>query len=50
VPGCALQTLTVLYKCGEEEMATILFWQYLASVLTLPAYMSLFQKIILAWT
>ncbi len=44
-----LQTLTVLYKHGEAEMSTLLFWQYLASVATLPAYMWLFLRIIHAW-
>lgn len=41
-----LQTLCVLYNCGESEMSTILFWQYLASVLTLPALMRVFLAII----
>ena len=45
-----LQTLCVLYNCGESEMSTILFWQYLASVLTLPALMRVFLAIIASST
>lgn len=45
-PPCKLQTLCVLYNCGESEMSTILFWQYLASVFTLPALMRVFLVII----
>lgn len=41
-----MQTLTVLYRTGEGEMATLLFWQYLASVVTLPACMWVFLRII----
>ncbi|KAI3433898.1 hypothetical protein D9Q98_003700 [Chlorella vulgaris] len=44
-----LQTLMVLYRHGEAEMSTLLYWQYLASALTVPAYMWLFQRIIVAW-
>lgn len=36
----------MLYSCGEAEMSTLLFWQYLASVLTLPALMRVFLAII----
>lgn len=41
-----MQTITVLYKHGENEMAVILFWQYLASLLTLPLFVTIFLKII----
>eukprot|EP00887_Chlorella_sp_A99_P005248 scaffold1.g5248.t1 len=41
-----MQTITVLYKHGEAEMSTLLFWQYLASVATLPAFMWLWLHII----
>lgn len=41
-----LQTMTVLYDHGAEEMSQLLFWQYLASLLTLPAFMWLFLHII----
>lgn len=44
-----LQTLTVLYRFGEAEMSALLCWQYLASVLTLPAFIALFLRIIAAW-
>lgn len=40
----------MLYNCGESEMSTILFWQYLASVLTLPALMRVFLAIIASST
>lgn len=44
-----LQTLTVLYRFGEAEMSSLLYWQYLASVLTLPAFIALFLRIIAVW-
>ncbi|EFN59257.1 hypothetical protein CHLNCDRAFT_137557 [Chlorella variabilis] len=44
-----LVTLMVLYQHGEAEMSTLLQWQYLASVLTLPAFMWAFLRIIAAW-
>ena len=44
-----LQTLTVLYGRGEAEMSCMLFFQYLAAVATLPAWMALFLKIIHTW-
>jgi hypothetical protein len=49
LPLVPLQTLMVLYRHGEAEMSTLLYWQYLASALTVPAYMWLFQRIIVAW-
>lgn len=44
-----IQTLTVLYRVGEAEMATMLFWQYIAAVLTLPVWMWAFLRIINTW-
>lgn len=44
-----LQTITVIYKNGAAEMSTILFWQYVSSLATLPAFMWWFLKIIEAW-
>ena len=38
--------MTVLYKHGEAEMSTILFWQYLACVVTLPLFNMLFLRIL----
>lgn len=48
-PTSCMQTLMVLYQHGEAEMSTLLQWQYLASVLTLPAFMWAFLRIIAAW-
>lgn len=45
----ALQTMTVLYRVGEGEVATMLFWQYVASILTLPCWMWVFLRIMDAW-
>lgn len=47
---CLLQTLCVLYKHGEAEMSQLLFWQYLAAMVTIPAYLAWFLRIIDAWT
>ena len=41
-----MQTLTVLYNHGAEEMSQILFYEYLASLLTLPFYIWIFLKVI----
>jgi len=41
-----MQTLTVLYKFGAEEMSQMLFFQYIASLFTLPGFVWLFLKII----
>lgn len=43
------QNMAVLYGTGEAEVSTILFLQYLASIATLPAWVTLFQRIILTW-
>lgn len=44
-----LQTMTVLYQNYPAEMSTLLFWQYLASLATLPAFIFLFLHIIEVW-
>ncbi|KAL4424764.1 hypothetical protein ABPG77_000804 [Micractinium sp. CCAP 211/92] len=44
-----IQTMTVLYRVGEGEVATMLFWQYVASILTLPCWMWVFLRIMDAW-
>jgi len=41
-----LQTLTVLFNNGAEEMAQILFWQYVFSLLSLPLNVWAFLSII----
>jgi predicted permease len=41
-----LQTLTVLFNNGAEEMAQLLFWQYVFSLLSLPLNMWAFLSII----
>ncbi|KAG7671720.1 hypothetical protein Ndes2526B_g07386 [Nannochloris sp. 'desiccata'] len=41
-----MQTLTVLYKFGAEEMSQMLFFEYIASLFTLPGFVWLFLKII----
>lgn len=40
------QTMTVLYKHGEAEVSKLLFWCYIAAVLTLPAWTWVFLQII----
>ena len=42
--------LAVLDKRGEAEISTILFFQYLLSMATLPAWTWLFIHISQAWT
>ncbi|GAB4818022.1 hypothetical protein N2152v2_005068 [Parachlorella kessleri] len=44
-----MQTITVLYQNYPGEMSTILFWQYLASLVTLPAFTWWFLRIIAVW-
>jgi predicted permease len=44
-----MQTLTVLYKFGAEEMSQMLFYQYICSLITLPGCVWLFLKIIHAY-
>ena len=44
-----LQMVTVLYGNGAEEMSQLLFFQYLAAVVTLPLYTRLFLAIIRAF-
>ncbi|KAL4437147.1 hypothetical protein ABPG75_004286 [Micractinium tetrahymenae] len=44
-----IQTFTVLYRVGEGEMATMLFWQYIGAMFTLPACMWVFLRIINTW-
>jgi predicted permease len=41
-----MQTLTVLYKFGAEEMSQMLFFEYITSLFTLPGFVWLFLKII----
>jgi auxin efflux carrier family protein len=41
-----MQTLTVLYKFGAEEMSQMLFFEYICSLVTLPGFVWLFLKII----
>lgn len=33
---------------GELEMSTILFWQYLASIITVPCFLALYMYLISA--
>lgn len=40
------QTLTVLYKHGEAEVSMILFWCYVSSIVTLPAWTWLSLKLV----
>lgn len=44
-----MQTLTVLYNFGAEEMSQMLFFQYLFALITLPGYIGIFLKIIQAY-
>lgn len=37
-----LQTVAVLRRNGEAEVSYLLCWQYLASLITIPIWMSLF--------
>lgn len=46
----SLQTMAVLFRHGEAEVSTLLFTQYLAAILTLPAWTSLFLRIIDAYS
>ncbi|KAL6785981.1 hypothetical protein ACKKBG_A00915 [Auxenochlorella protothecoides x Auxenochlorella symbiontica] len=51
LPNCSptainIQTMTVLYKHGEAEVSKLLFWCYIAAVLTLPAWTWVFLQII----
>lgn len=39
----------MLYGTGEAEVSTILFLQYLASIATLPAWTTVFTRVIQAW-
>lgn len=43
------QNIAVLFRHGEAEVSTMLFSQYLASILTLPAWTWLFLRIIHAY-
>lgn len=44
-----MQTITVLYGFGAEEMSQLLFFEYLASLVTLPACVWVFLQIIHAY-
>lgn len=40
-----MQTVAALHGSGEAEVSTLLFWQYAASTVLLPLWMTLFQKL-----
>ena len=44
-----MQTLTVLFNFGAEEMSQMLFFQYLFALVTLPGFIGIFLKIIDAY-
>jgi predicted permease len=41
-----MTTFVVLYNHGVHEMSAILFWEYMCALMTLPAWMWLFLRII----
>jgi hypothetical protein len=50
--GCAypktapLPLLLLLLQNGEDQVSCYLFWQYLASLVTLPAFMALYLQLL----
>lgn len=41
-----VQTIATLQQNGEAEVSCILFWEYVASVITLPLLLLLFFQLI----
>ena len=45
-----LQTICVLYKNAEAEMSTLLFWQHIFSLVTLPILLWVLLQVIAVFT
>ncbi len=41
-----VQTIATIHQNGEEEVSCILFWQYIASIISLPLLLLLFFQLI----
>lgn len=41
-----VHTLAVLHNNREAEMATLLFWEYISSVITIPGFLFLFLYLV----
>lgn len=41
-----LRLLLVLHQAGEDQVSCLLFWQYLASLIGLPAFMAVYLQLL----